>query len=386
MYISYIDKKTGKIETTYTTVVTDKNQYELDKKIPSFNYLYEEALKILSLGNLSGHYRTEYRHKKNGCKRRIDVPDDILMNYQDTVVNIFTNNLNFLFPKCVFGYVKGRNPKGLAEVHKNQYQVITVDIKDFFPSCTLDFIMKSFSAVYPFCLLDEELLETIIMPCMVFYDGKYRLPQGAPTSPLLSNIAMIPIDYSLEHCKLHNRFPQYNYKYTRFADDIIISHDDFIFTSAKTEMDALLSSIFGTKDDDEEMSIEEKNRIIKSIIKEVLNAIENCLKSHNPDFQINRKKTKIRYFNHGNVRMLGLTIGDDIKIGNKNKQHLKATLWSFLMDCKKNQPWSKNRTRKMLGLLGYAKYIEPKFVTNYVTRYEGKSEMNFRDEVKKIMC
>ena len=143
MYISYINKKTERIIITDTPIVTEKNRKELDKKIQSFNYLYEEVLKILILGSLSSHYRTEFKDKKNVVKRRIDIPDEELKNYQKMVLHIFTNNLNFLFPESVYGYVRGRNQKGLAEVHKKQYQVIKGDIKDFFTRYTLDFIMKS---------------------------------------------------------------------------------------------------------------------------------------------------------------------------------------------------------------------------------------------------
>ena len=72
------------------------------------------------------------------------------------------------------------------------------------------------------------------------------------------------------------------------------------------------------------------------------------------------------------------------KIGNQEKQKLKAMLWSFLMDSKNGNPWTKKETRQLLGIIGCAKYIEPKFVTDYVTKYERKSGMNFRNEIKKF--
>ena len=84
--------------------------------------------------------------------------------------------------------------------------------------------------------------------------------------------------------------------------------------------------------------------------------------------------------------MLGVTVGEEVKIGNQRKQRLKATLWSFLNDCKNGKPWSEADTRHMLGVLGYAKYIEPNFVNELIAKYEQKTGTKFRKEVKKILC
>lgn len=132
MYISYINKKNNQIETRDTDKATEKNIRELEKRIQCFYYLYNKALQILQNGDVSNRYRTEYRLKKNKTRRRIDVPDEEIMKYQKDVVDIFNNHLELIFPQSVYGYVKGRNAKAMAEVHKNQYQVIKLDIKDFF--------------------------------------------------------------------------------------------------------------------------------------------------------------------------------------------------------------------------------------------------------------
>jgi len=384
MYISYINKKNGQIETRNADGITQKNIKELEKRMQCFYYLYEEALKILQDDDVSNWYRTEYRPKENKTKRRIDIPNDKIMKYQKQMVDIFNNHLELIFPKSVYGYVKGRNAKAMAEVHKNQYQVIKLDIKDFFPNCTFDFIMKAMYTVYPFCLLDDELIETIIKPCMIFYDGQFRLPQGAPTSPILSNIAMIPIDYALESYMLNDY--TYSYIYTRFADDIIISCKEFRFPSRISAEERLLSSIFGEKCEEPEISLKDKQFEEKRIVRKVINIIDSCLHKQNPNFTINSEKTKVLNTECGNVWMLGVTVGEDVKIGNQKKQRLKASLWSFLNDCKNGCPWTEKDTRCMLGRLGYAKYIEPSFVIELITKYEQKTGTSFRKEVKKILC
>ena len=71
-------------------------------------------------------------------------------------------------------------------------------------------------------------------------DEEDRLPQGAPTSPILANIAMIPLDYELEMECINK-----GYKYSRFADDIIISHGLFYDKSGVDAEKRILTEIFG---------------------------------------------------------------------------------------------------------------------------------------------
>ena len=218
MYISFYSKRNpGKIVTLKSEIVTKKNKKYFEQLIHYFEYLYFEALVIISNGDIEKRYHTVYINKKDGTKRRIDEPDDVLKEYQRKLVDIFTNKLNLLFPSSVYGFVKGRNRIQMTEVHKSQYQIIKMDIKDFFPSCTLEWILDSMAEVYPFCLVNRQMLETILIPCVIKYNGLYRLPQGAPSSPILSNIGMIPIDYNIE-----SELNVLQYAYTRYADDMYI--------------------------------------------------------------------------------------------------------------------------------------------------------------------
>ena len=378
MYISFY-RNPDKIVTRNTEVVTRKNKEWIEKLLPGFNYLYNRALQIIEGGDISKKYQTIYIAKKNGNKRRIDIPDEELKKYQREVVYIFTNKLNFLFPSCTYGFVKGRNRKQMAEVHKNQYQIIKLDIKDFFSSCTLDFVLNSMNEVYPFCMFNTRMIRTILIPCMVYFGGEYRLPQGAPTSPLLSNIAMIPIDFAIEN-EIKDQW-----QYTRYADDMTISCGEYYPNKCLSTEEKLLSEIFGDNEKPKILSLRDKYYKPRKIAQRAINSVKKHLKK-NPYFKLNEDKNRILYPRYGNVWMLGISVGSEVNVGNKNKQKLKAILWSFLIDCKNGKPWTEEETRSMLGKLANAGFIEPKFVINLISKYEQKLQISFKGEVKKILC
>ena len=349
-FISFLDEKTKKAKTDVVIELTRKNLDYIDAMLPHIYKLYAEAEKILSQGDISKRYRTTYIPKSSGGKRRIDEPIDAeLKIYMKNVVNVFTNKLQLIFPPSAYAYIKGRNNKQMAEAHKGNRMILKVDIKNFFPNCTLKFILDSMLTVYPFCVMDIDVLETIVKACMIEYNGEYGLPQGAPTSPLLSNIAMIPVDYALmQYCNEKQ-------VYTRFADDIYIS-----YRSSKYYTSELNYKPAG---------------------------IENILQRHNPKFRLNTDKTHLVSFSKEKgiwITGIMLNSNNDITIGYKTKKRMKAIIWSFLMDSKNKKYWSKEEVYKMLGVVGYWKYIEPEYVKLIIQRYEIKTGMNYQKEIDNI--
>jgi hypothetical protein len=98
---------------------------------------------------------------------------------------------------------------------------VRIDIKDAFNSISVRLITDS---LRKYTNLSEDNIDRIIKVC-TFNGG---LPQGAPTSPILMNLALIDFDdycQALIRSKIAKRFrvPVNDVKYSRYADDITIS-------------------------------------------------------------------------------------------------------------------------------------------------------------------
>lgn len=134
-----------------------------------------------------------------------------LYNYHEQVCKDNEINLNI---SHAFERKKGIISN--AVIHKNKRFIINVDLKDFFESFHFGRIKGYFEKNKYFELPSE--VSTIIAQ-LVCYNGK--LPQGAPTSPILTNLICNVLDY-----KLLVLAKEYRLDYTRYADDLTFSTND----------------------------------------------------------------------------------------------------------------------------------------------------------------
>ena len=112
------------------------------------------------------------------------------------------------------GFVKERSIITNAKIHKNKKIVLNLDLKDFFDSFHFGRVKgffeknKDFKSFFP--ELTSELATLIAQ--LVCFNGK--LPQGAPSSPLLTNLICNIFDVRV--LKLAKK---YKLAYSRYADD-----------------------------------------------------------------------------------------------------------------------------------------------------------------------
>jgi RNA-directed DNA polymerase len=115
-------------------------------------------------------------------------------------------------PHSVHGYVPKRNIQSNAIVHAGQLWVLGIDLENFFPSINFGRVRGLFMA-HPFNYAPH--IATLLAQ-ICCHDN--QLPQGAPTSPLLSNLILRGLDRDLAQLARAERC-----YYSRYCDDITFS-------------------------------------------------------------------------------------------------------------------------------------------------------------------
>ena len=151
--------------------------------------------------------------KKNGSPRVIQEPYKKLKDIQYKVLNFLFERSNRVKP-CVHGFTKERSILTNAKAHCSPKTgfILNVDIEDFLPSITFYRVRGLFQSK-PFEFSYE--ISTVLAHLCTF-NG--RLPQGAPTSPFISNLICRSMDGELIKLAQAHRA-----MYTRYADDITFS-------------------------------------------------------------------------------------------------------------------------------------------------------------------
>ena len=289
----------------------------LDKNLPIiYNTSHLSGLvgyNKLYLKRAADHTYYFYRYfsipKKDGGCRTISEPLPSLKEIQYWILD----ELLYKIPVSRYAkaYVPRRTIKEHVKFHRNQPIVITLDIKNFFGTIKIESIERLFRSVGYSTLIANLLSKLTTL------EG--ALPQGAPTSPYLSNIIFIHIDNIIQ--KLCN---QRKIRYTRYADDMAFSGDF------------------------------EPNTFIKSI---------NAIITEN-GFILNKDKTMVMRRNQPQI-ITGILVNDKIQVPRGKRDELRQAV-HFIekygldehlvkINCKKA-----NYIKHLLGIANYILFINPK--------------------------
>lgn len=129
-------------------------------------------------------------------------------------------------PICVKGFKKGESYKSFLSEHIGAKFFLRVDIASFFPSISDSCIKNELTNILT-CNSNDEKDKLLDLICdIVTLENK--LPQGACTSPMISNLVMARIDQRItKYCQV------FNICYTRYADDLLFSSSIFNFAEKK---------------------------------------------------------------------------------------------------------------------------------------------------------
>lgn len=249
--------------------------------------------------------------KKSGGTRKISAPVEGLK----IILKCMNMILQEIYEpsKYAMGFTKNRSVVDNAKRHINQNYVFNIDLKDFFPSITRARICARLK-VKPFELSDDIARMISGLCTMKVTDGeniKYVLPQGAPTSPTITNIICDKLDH-----KLAGLAKRFGLNYSRYADDItfssshnvyqeesdfrkelqrIVTDEGFVINDKKTRLQKR-----GGRQEVTGVIVCEKANVTKKYVKEIRNLLyiwerygyDEAVKSFHPRYKAEKGYTK----------------------------------------------------------------------------------------------
>ena len=159
--------------------------------------------------SLGRHYRSVRLPKKNGGFRNLSVPDEVLKAIQKRIADVLL--IHMPVSRHARAYRFGGSTLRNAGPHIGKPVVLKLDIYHFFDSIRYSAVKDK---VFPSRVYAEPLRILLTMLCY----HKDALPQGAPSSPAITNIIMYEFDELVgQWCR------ERNIAYTRYCDDMTFS-------------------------------------------------------------------------------------------------------------------------------------------------------------------
>jgi len=161
--------------------------------------------------NISKHYHKSQLPKKGGGCRNLTVPDEMLKSIQKRITEILL--IHMPISRYATAYRFGSSTIRNARPHVGKKVVLKLDILHFFDSIRYSTVKDK---VFPDEIYAESLRILLTMLCY----HRDALPQGAPSSPAITNIILYSFDELVgQRCR------KQGITYTRYCDDMTFSGD-----------------------------------------------------------------------------------------------------------------------------------------------------------------
>jgi RNA-directed DNA polymerase len=211
------------------------------QKLPIANTASELAAQMkLPLGRLrylafarevstTSHYHRFTIPKRTGGERLISAPHKKLKAAQHWILEQVLEPL--ALAEQAHGFVPGRSTVSNAVPHLGAAVVVNVDLRDFFPTVTYRRVKglyrklgysEEVATVLALVCTEPDVTETVLDGTRYYVArGVRRLPQGAPTSPAITNVLCRRLDR-----RIQGWAKKHGFTYTRYADDLTVSSKD----------------------------------------------------------------------------------------------------------------------------------------------------------------
>ena len=230
--------------------------------------------------------------KKSGGVRIISAPI--------TPIKIIQSKLNQVLqtvyePRLsIHGFTLERSIVTNAQLHIKQRYILNIDIQDFFPSINFGRVRGLFLS-RPYSCTSE--VATVLAQICCFEN---QLPQGSPSSPIISNMICAKLDSQLQRLAKANRC-----MYSRYADDIT-------FSTSRTRFPIQIAKYL--LDDDY------NNRIILS--RELVEVVEGN------GFLINDTKVRLQS-KYVRQEVTGIIVNEKLNVKRKYIRQIRAMLHAW---------------------------------------------------------
>lgn len=258
-----------------------------------------------------------YRHyqidKKKGGKRDIWQPSPALKTLQYWMVHHVIRRLPVSQHATAYG--KGCSIKQNAGAHVGARHILRLDIKDFFPSITHGMLVNHIKTTTLPKELGLEADDYDLISGVCFRKGSLAI--GSVCAPSIANTIMYPFDEDMGRYSEDRKL-----RYTRYADDLVLSGQDMIRPGIVSEVGALLP----------------------------------------PQLRLNPRKTA--FMGRGDRQMVtGLLLNSGtVSVGHRRHDEIKKMLYQFLR-------YRGGDSRVILGHLNFLRDIDPITFNKTIQKY-----------------
>jgi retron-type reverse transcriptase len=279
------------------------------------------------------HYRRFRIPKKSGGTREIAAPMEELATAQQWILANVLSKLET--GPAAHGFVPGRSTVTNAAPHVKRAIVVNLDLRDFFPTITFPRVRGAFESLgySPAVATVFALLATEAPRQEAEYEGKTyhvalgprALPQGACTSPAISNLVARTLDR-----RLAGLASKLGWTYTRYADDLTFSGDTLVPK--------------GQKDP----------KSVAWLLARTRHIVED------EGFEVNEKKVRVQRRNTAQV-VTGIVVNEKASTPRAERRRLRAVLHRARFEGleKQDRDGRPNFVARLRGQVAYVSMVNP---------------------------